>query len=127
MNITKRQRRLAAQKEMKKPEGIFAEIDLSTAKNQPFWMTRAFRNHKYIVMINDNAETSHGKAIRAMIQKHDDTPILNHWAEMQRIKNEVFGKDVTAIEYYPSEENLINDHNIYWMFIYPSGVLPIPF
>ena len=123
--ISERQRRLAAQKEMKKAEGQLKEIDFSGMAHAPHWMTRCFRSHKYIVMINDNVQTTHGIAIRAMVQKHDDTPILNHWSEMQRIKNEVFGKEVTAIEYYPAESNLLNDHNIYWMWIFAEGVIPI--
>ncbi len=124
--ITKRQRRLAAQKEFKKPVTDFKQVDLSTAKFIPKGMTRAFRNTRFTVMVYDHSPVSTGTAIRVMVQKHDDTPILKHWQEMQNIKNEIFGKEVTAIEYYPSESQLINDHNIYWMWIYPDGVLPIP-
>ena len=123
--ISKRQRRLAAQKEMKKPVTSFEQIDLSMVKFIPKGMTRAFRNTRYTIMVYDNSITTAGHAIKALIQKHDDTPILNHWSEMQKIKNEIFGKEVTAIEYYPAESNLINDHNIYWMWIFPEGVLPI--
>ena len=40
-------------------------------------------------MIDDNAKTDVGIGIRAMIQKHDDSPIKNHWQEIQNIKNEI--------------------------------------
>ena len=126
MKISKRQRRLEAQKLLKKPEGQFEQIDLAMAANKPEWMTRAFKNNRYIVMVNDCAETSKGSAIRAMVQKVDDTPIVNHWSEMQRIKNELFGEESTAVEYYPKESELIDRHNIYWLWIFPEGVLPIP-
>lgn len=122
--ITKRQRRLAAQKEMKQPQGLFVEVDFAQMKAAPKWMTRCFRNHKYIVMIMDGCLTTQGNAVRAMIQKHDDLPILNHWSEIQRIKNEIFGKEVMAIEYYPPESELENEHNIYWIWIFPDGVIP---
>ncbi len=77
-------------------------------------------------MIMDNAEVTTGTAIRALVQNNTDTPIVNHWSVMQKIKNEIFGPDKTAIEYYPAEKNLVDRHNIYWMWIFPEGVLPMP-
>ena len=124
MKITKRQRRLAAESLLKKPEGRFEQCDLSVLSFIPPGMTRAFRNNRYTVMIYDNAETTHGPATQVLIQNHTDTPIINHWWEIQRIKNEVFGPEVTAIEYLPAESELINTHNIYWIFIFPEGVIP---
>lgn len=121
-----RQRRIAAQKEFKKPVTKFERVDLSTAKFIPKGMTRAFKNTRYTVMVYDNSPTDKGAAIRAMVQKHDDTPILRHWSEMQKIKNEIFGEETTAVEYYPAISNLIDLHNIYWMWIFPEGVLPLP-
>lgn len=121
-----RQRRIAAQKEFKKPVTKFSEIDLSTASFIPNGMTRAFRNTRFTVMVYDNSPVSTGTAIRVMIQKHDDTPILKHWSEMQNIKNQIFGEETVAVEYYPAKSQLIDDHNIYWFWIFPEGVLPIP-
>ncbi len=114
-----------AEKRKLKPEGKFEPIDLST-RDHPEWMTRAFSNNRYIVMVMDNAKTDKGEAIRAMVQTVDDRPIHNHWSEMQRIKNELFGKDAIAVEYYPKDSDLIDHFNIYWMWIFPEGVLPIP-
>ncbi len=125
MNL-ERQRKLAARKEFKKPITKFEQIDLSKISTIPKGMTRAFRNTRYTVMIYDNAVVSTGTAIRVMIQKHDNTPILRHWAELQNIKNQIFGEETTAIEYYPAESQLIDDYNIYWLWIFPDGVLPIP-
>jgi len=122
----KKQRRLAAKKEFKKPVTKFEQIDLSTSKTVPKGMTRAFRNSRFTVMVYDNSPVSTGTAIRVMVQKHDNTPILKHWSVMQKIKNEIFGPETTAIEYYPAESQLINEHNIYWFWIFPEGVLPIP-
>ena len=89
-------------------------------------MTRAFRNTRFTVMVYDNSLVTTGTAIRVMVQKHDDTPIVKHWSEMQSIKNEIFGEETTAVEYYPSKSQLIDDHNIYWFWIFPNGVLPLP-
>lgn len=126
MQITKRQRRLAAKAEFKKPITAFEQIDLSKANFIPKGMTRAYRNTRFTVMVYDNSLVTTGTAIRVMVQKHDDTPILNHWSEMQKIKNEIFGEETTAVEYYPPKSQLIDDHNIYWFWIFPDGVLPLP-
>ena len=126
MMPSKRQRRIAAQKEFKKPVTAFEQCDLSLVSKIPPGMTRAYRNTRYTVMVYDNTRVTTGFCTKALIQKHDDTPIVGHWAEMQKIKNEIFGPEVTAIEYYPAESNLIDQHNIYWMWIFPPGDLPMP-
>lgn len=124
--ISAHERKKAAQKLFKLPPGKLEQVDLSVCRFIPDGMTRAYRNNRYTVMVYDNHITTHGPATRVMIQKHDDQPIMFHWREMQKIKNEVFGPETVAIEYYPAESKLINDHNIYWMWIYPPGILPIP-
>lgn len=128
MSYTKatRQRLKVAERLKQDPETKFEMIDLETAQHKPHWMTRAYRNNRYTVMVNDFTETTMGNAIRVMVQAHDDRPITNHWSEMQRIKNEIFGPEVMAIEYYPAESQKTDDFNIYWMWIFPDGVLPIP-
>lgn len=110
----------------KQPPTKLEAIDLSKATYRPEWMTRAFRNNRYVIMINDNAATTHGPAIRCMVQKIDNTPINFHWRSMQAIKNEIFGREATAIEYYPAHSELIDDKNIYWMWVFPDGVIPKP-
>jgi len=108
---------------LKLPQGVFEPIDLNVWPH-PEWMTRAFRNNRYTVMINDNCPTSQGNAIRAMVQRHDDLPIPNHWREMQKIKNVIFGTEALAIEYYPPESKLVDLKNIYWLWVFPDGVIP---
>ena len=120
-----KQQRSAANKLLKKPRGKFEIIDLSE-RTTPIWMTRAYQNNHYVVMINDNAYMTKGvTAIKAMVQRHDDKPIPKHWSGMQSIKNELFGKETTGIEFYPAESKLQNHHNIYWLWILPSDELPI--
>lgn len=125
MGAIDKSRKNLAKKWAKDAPTPFKKIDLIN-RSGPAWMTRAYENNRYIVMICDNCPTTHGNAIRAMVQKIDDTKIVNHWSEMQKIKNQIFGNQTTAIEYYPSVDSLIDDHNIYWMWIFPEGVLPLP-
>jgi len=103
----------------------FVEVDLKTRPDAPEWMTRCFKNNRFTVMIKDNCPMQNGHtAIRAMIQKHDALPIPNHWAEMQNIKNKIFGEETMAIEYYPPQSELVDEKNIYWLFIFEEGVIP---
>lgn len=111
MRQCKRQR-IAATKLLKKPKGKFFEID------NPKPYDKAYKNNRYVVMIDNNIPSPlGGKLTRAMIQQHDDNPIHNHWSELQAIKNELFGNETLAVEFYPKESKLINDHNIYWLWI----------
>lgn len=77
-------------------------------------------------MIDDHAQTDKGQAIKALVQTIDDRPIHHHWSEMQRIKNEIFGEETVAVEFYPRQSELVDNFNIYWMWIFPEGVLPMP-
>lgn len=120
-----KKRNEAAKRFLEKPRGDWQSIDLNT-KMHPNWMTRAFSNNRYVVMVQDNCQTTNGSAIKAFIQRHDDIPIPNHWAELQRIKNELFGEEQIGIEYYPPQSELVNNHNIYWLFIYDKSQLPLP-
>jgi len=72
-------------------------------------------------MIDDNAVMPGGlPAIRAMVQRHDDKPMPRHWREMQGIKNELFGDEARGIEFYPKVSELVDDHNIYWLWVLPD-------
>lgn len=120
-----KERGKAAAKLFKLPPGKLEPQDLSIARFVPTGMTRAFKNNRYVVMIYDNTVLPNGViATKVLIQRHDSLPITNHWSELQAIKNEVFGEEVTAIEYYPKQSKLIDDHNIYWLWIYPDGLIP---
>lgn len=126
MSINK-MRKKAAAGILKRPVGEFEKVDLLKSENVPPGMTRAYRNNRFTVMIYDNGQdTSKGKATLCMVQRHDNEVFPNHWAVMQNIKNKIFGEDVVAVEYYPREKHVIDTSNIYWLWIFPEGVLPDP-
>ncbi len=124
MNIEKA-RKAKAKKLMNKPWNKFQPINLATAQHVPHWMTRAYTNNHCVVMINDKAPTSHGEAVCAMIKRHDGRPVHN-WRKIQNIKNEIFGENTIAVEYYPPESKLIDHFNLYWLWVFPEGVIPEP-
>jgi len=56
-----------------------------------------------------------GKKV-AGIRRNDQGTMIS-WETKQRIKNEVLGKDVSAIEVFPKHEELIDQANMYWLWI----------
>ncbi len=115
-----------AEKRMKLAPNKFTEIDLKGVENEyiPTWADRAFINNRYNVLIKDNYQTTHGPCIRAFITRLDGSIIPNHWSEIQKIKNEIFGEEVMAIEYYPKQSKLVDSLNAYGISIFPDGIIP---
>jgi len=122
MSRTKQQMK-EAKRLLKLPHGKFDMIALSKIPH-PEFITRAYMNNRYVVMISDNQKIGNKIAIRAMIQRHDDKPIPNHWKEIQGVKNEIFGLEEVAVEFYPRQRQVVDDANIYWIWIFQKGVLP---
>ena len=53
---------------------------------------------------------------RLSISRRDGEPCHN-WNDFQKIKNQIYGPDVTMIEYYPPESQLLDTDNIYHLFV----------
>jgi len=92
----------------------------------PHGATRAYSNNRYIVIVYDDVQTTKGLATQVLIQNIFGTRIKDHWSEIQRIKNELFGDEAVGIEFYPKESELVDEHNIYWLWVMPSNLLPMP-
>lgn len=82
----------------------------------------------YCVMTRD-INTPLGKVTHACLRNkgsketnYEGTDIP--WAEKQRIKNEIFGKEAVAIEVYPKESKLIDSTNMYHLWILHDFELP---
>lgn len=127
MKVPRNKQELKVAKAMlKKPAGPLRLIDKEHCTYWPVWMSRAYRNNHFIVMIDDNCPMSDGsKAIKVMVQRHDDAIFPDHWATLQKIKNDLFGAEATAVEYFPPQSQLSNAANIYWFFILPNIPLPV--
>lgn len=78
---------------------------------------------KYVVM-SRKIKTSWGIVEHVTIRNGENTDIP--WVEKQRIKNELFGENVTAIEVFPSADRLVDDANMYHLWILPSEFI-LPF
>lgn len=127
MSSKNKAREVAARKLMSKPWAAFERVEHNAqrAATWPDGMTRAYKNNYFVVMVWDDYPTTHGPAIRAFVQRLDGAPI-HEWPALQRVKNEIFGRDCWAVEYFPAEAALVDNENIYWMWVFPPGVLPLP-
>jgi hypothetical protein len=54
--------------------------------------------------------------VKVCISRFDEKEI-NNWDMIQRIKNDIFGKEAWAIEIYPKESELQNIGNYRWLFV----------
>lgn len=116
MSVQRRQSRLQERQRAKLLKGVdvfseFTEIDLNKSNGVPPKCLCAFQNSQYIVTVYCNDST-----VKLMIQRKDDSVPTNQFSDFQRIKNELLGKGKMAVQYYPPESDLIDEHNIYWLF-----------
>jgi len=100
-------------KQLKQGSGWFGELD------------RAYVdiNSEYAVMVR-TISTKWGTVDHACIRNTKSTDIP--WREKQRIKNELFGQDRTAIEVFPAEIDLVDEANMYHLWVFEKGV-KLPF
>lgn len=99
-------------KQLGKGTGWFGELD------------RVYRQgNEYVVMVR-NVETEWGIIQHACIRNAENTDIP--WSEKQRIKNEIFGQESSAVEVFPKESELVDEANMYHIWVLPTD-FKIPF
>jgi hypothetical protein len=80
----------------------------------------AWKNNKYVVMGCMPIKTEIGYLQRAIIRHNTGNPI-HSWRDIQRIKNEIFGEEAHAVEYYPKQSELIDEKNVYHLWVLESN------
>lgn len=69
-----------------------------------------WENSRYVVIVRDCGGGGEGKLVWLSI-KNADNSARHDWRELQRIKNELVGTDVEAVELYPAESRLVDNAN----------------
>jgi hypothetical protein len=77
---------------------------------------RAYRNDKYAVLIR-NVKNEYGLCKHAAIRNLESTEIS--WKEKQEIKDKIFGVNYVAVEVFPKKSDLIDEANMYHLWILP--------
>jgi hypothetical protein len=94
----------------------------ATAERQGFHY--AWRNNRYLVYVRvlEIDETALGVpgALWLSIKRLDKLPI-HDWRDLQRIKNELCGREREAVEIYPAESRLVDEANQYHLWVLPPG------
>lgn len=75
-----------------------------------------FRNNQYTVTVKDLEGGAHYLTI-----KRNDRHWKHDWRHLQRIKNELLGPEVEAVELYPAESRLVDEANQYHLWALPEG------
>lgn len=85
---------------------------------------RVVKNHVVCVLIRTLRHTEWGEVQHAAIRNYSSTDVP--WAVKQRIKDELFGTGRVAVEVFPSANDLVDDANMYHLWILPEGfTLPL--
>jgi hypothetical protein len=86
-----------------------------------------WRNSKYTVWVYEKGNTPLGPLTHLSI-KRNDKEVIHDWRDLQRIKNEICGREREAFEVYPAESRLVDTANQYHLFVLPEDALiPIGF
>jgi hypothetical protein len=116
----------------------FEEIEapVESLPNNQGWaasgLTRWYSNSIYVVrVIAFKGTPPFGLTVCLSVRTHDHQA-RHDWRELQRIKNELVGPKVEAVEVYPSEDRLVDNTNWYHLFCFPElatedGWLPFGF
>jgi hypothetical protein len=81
-----------------------------------FPVDKVFQNNKYIVQVFYHNKIKNKNMTKVMCRRSDGKPICS-WSDLFRIKNEIFGEEIEAIQFLPKKSELIDEANLYWFFI----------
>lgn len=87
-------------------------------------MDRAWLSSGGIVVYSRVVDTGRYIAEHAAIMREDKTSIS--WLEKQKIKNELFGRDIEAVEIYPKEYERTCSEGVYHLWLLSNNTV-IPF
>ena len=114
---SREQRRREIRRIKREGSAEFIEVPKSEwTTSFPQGLSRLFRNNEYIVFIYDRKLDPYGYLSTKVMVRHNTTRPVG-WAELQKIKNEIFGKEILAAQYLSPESQLVDDANLYWFFI----------
>jgi hypothetical protein len=82
----------------------------------PFRPDSVFQNNKYIVQVFKNRLRNEKYYTKVMVRRSDAEPVYS-WQDLFRIKNEIFGPEIEAIQFMPKVSELVDDANLYWFWI----------
>ena len=111
---------------MKRDWGKWEEVDFEKGAIErgivgeiPKGLHQFYKNNLYTVQV-----FLADRGIKARLIRRNDETTKVSWRDKQRIKNELFGDGAIAVEVFPPKSRLIDDANIYWLWILPKDNYP---
>lgn len=105
---------------MKMPAGKFEDITHEARLRSPTMRLvcpdYVFKNNHFVVQIFKNERVLFGKVMSKMMIRRNDSEPIREWHVLQRIKTEILGAEVMAIQVFPKESELVDVANLYWLF-----------
>jgi len=87
-------------------------------------ISRIHANETYSVQVYE-LETEWGQVDHLIVRRHDERPVRS-WGDLQAIKDEICSPDRTAVEVFPPADDLVDQANLYHLWVLPTGFL-LPF
>lgn len=108
------------------PKWLWHDIDnRGRSVGWPAEARRAAENGVFSVMMRETDAGAWGPVTHAWIKTVSEAPDIT-WAEKQRIKDELFGRERVAIEVYPPRSELVDQANLFHLWVFPAG-FALPF
>jgi hypothetical protein len=81
---------------------------------------KCFVNNRYTVMVRQaKPDPIFGRVIHLSIRRNDRSAARD-WRDFQRIKNELVGPEVEAVEFFPAESRLVDAANQFHLWCFPD-------
>lgn len=71
------------------------------------------------------ASTPRGLVPHLAISRYDGKPIRCEWSTLQKIKDDLLGSDVVAIEVYPPASDVVDETNARHLWVVPPDAIPV--
>jgi hypothetical protein len=85
-----------------------------------------YRNNRYQVVVRHPTSPPDAPLVWLSIKRIDNQPCRD-WRDFQRLKNELLGPEVEAVELYPAEGRRVDAANQYHIWAFPGQTLPFGF
>lgn len=85
-----------------------------------------WRNSRYQVVMRTCGNADSPAIVWLSIKRYDGHPARD-WRDLQRLKNELLGPEVEAVELFPAESRLVDNANQTHIWAFPGFVFPFGF
>lgn len=85
-----------------------------------------WRNSRYLVVVRTCGDGDSPAIVWLSIKRHDGLPARD-WRDLQRMKNELVGVEVEAVELFPAESRLVDNANQTHLWCFPGFQFPFGF